>query len=55
MAPKKVALDTLQNLDADDEALVKYKATLLGDTSGVKGDLKLCLNHRMCACVRVCE
>ena len=36
-APKKVDLQTLQDLDADDEALVKYKATLLGETKDVKG------------------
>ena len=36
-APKKVDLQTIQDLDADDEALVKYKAALLGQTSEVKG------------------
>ena len=37
VAPKQVDLKTLQELDADDEALVKYKQTLLGATSDVKG------------------
>ena len=32
-------LKTLQELDADDDALVKYKATLLGETSDVLGEL----------------
>lgn len=36
-APKKVDLKTLTDLDADDEALVKYKATLLGETANVLG------------------
>ena len=36
-APKKVDLKTLQELDADDESLVKYKAQLLGQTTDVKG------------------
>ena len=36
-APKKVDLKTLQELDADDESLVKYKAQLLGQTADVKG------------------
>lgn len=33
--PKKVALDTLVKTDADDEALIKYKQTLLGDFKDV--------------------
>ena len=33
--PKQVDLKTIQDLDADDEALVKYKETLLGNTSDV--------------------
>ena len=37
-APKQVDLKTIQELDADDEALVKYKATLLGQTTEVKGE-----------------
>ena len=37
VAPKQVDLRTIQELDADDEALVKYKATLLGQTEAVKG------------------
>lgn len=36
-APKKVDLKTIQDLDADDEALVKYKQTLLGQTEAVLG------------------
>ena len=35
--PKQVDLKTIQDLDADDEALVKYKETLLGNTSDVLG------------------
>eukprot|EP00127_Corallochytrium_limacisporum_P006346 Clim_evm57s225 gene=Clim_evmTU57s225 len=31
VAPKKVDLDTLKNLDADDEALNKWKASLLSE------------------------
>lgn len=34
-APKKVDLETIQKLDADDESLVKYKEQLLGKTEGV--------------------
>lgn len=37
-APKQVDLKTLQELDADDEALVKYKQTLLGQTEAVKDE-----------------
>jgi Rho GDP-dissociation inhibitor len=37
-APKKVDLKTLQELDADDESLVKYKAQLLGQTTDVKDE-----------------
>ena len=37
-APKKVDLQTIQNLDADDESLVKYKQQLLGQTTDVKGN-----------------
>ena len=36
-APKKVDLKTLQELDAEDESLVKYKATLLGQIADIKG------------------
>jgi len=36
-APKKVDLKTLQDLDADDESLVKYKQQLLGQTGNVLG------------------
>ena len=32
-APKKVALDTLKNLDKDDEALNRWKAALLAGTN----------------------
>lgn len=35
--PKQVDLKTLQQLDADDESLVKYKEQLLGATSNVLG------------------
>lgn len=35
--PKQVDLKTLQELDADDEALVKYKEALLGQTEDVLG------------------
>ncbi len=35
--PKQVDLKTLQELDADDESLIKYKQTLLGATSDVLG------------------
>lgn len=35
--PKMVDLKTIQDLDADDESLVKYKQTLLGQTAGVLG------------------
>ena len=35
--PKQVDLKTLQELDADDEALVKYKQALLGQTEDVLG------------------
>ena len=44
-APKQVDLKTLQELDADDEALVKYKQTLLGQTEAVKGKTKLHVCH----------
>lgn len=37
-APKKVDLKTIQDLDKDDESLVKYKQQLLGQTSEVKGE-----------------
>lgn len=37
-APKKVDLKTIQELDADDESLVRYKQSLLGQTSDVKGE-----------------
>ena len=36
-APAKVDLATIQQLDADDEALVKYKQALLGKTEDVLG------------------
>ena len=36
-APAKVDLATIQQLDADDEALVKYKQALLGKTDNVVG------------------
>ena len=36
-APAKVDLATIQQLDADDEALVKYKQALLGQTENVVG------------------
>ena len=36
-APKQVDLATIKALDADDESLVKYKQTLLGQTEGVLG------------------
>ena len=36
--PKKVGLDTIVNTDADDEALVKYKETLLGGFKDVKDE-----------------
>ena len=45
-APKKVDLQTIQQMDADDESLVKYKQQLLGQTQGVlgkKGSLLLLL------------
>ena len=35
--PKQVDLKTLQELDQDDESLVKYKEQLLGAASNVKG------------------
>ena len=35
--PKQVDLKTLQQLDADDESLVKYKEQLLGATTNVLG------------------
>jgi len=35
--PKQVDLKTLQDLDADDESLVKYKQQLLGATADVLG------------------
>ena len=35
--PKQVDLKTLQQLDADDESLVKYKEQLLGKTTDVLG------------------
>jgi len=35
--PKQVDLKTLQELDADDESLVKYKEQLLGKTTNVLG------------------
>lgn len=38
--PKQVDLKTLQQLDADDESLVKYKEQLLGKTTNVLG--KIC-------------
>ena len=44
-APAKVDLATIQQLDADDEALVKYKQALLGKTENVLG---------VCVCVCVC-
>eukprot|EP00731_Ephydatia_muelleri_P029366 Em0020g1010a len=34
-APKKVDLDTIKQLDSNDESLVKYKAQLLGQTEKV--------------------
>lgn len=34
-APKQVDLKTIQGLDADDESLIKYKQTLLGQTTDV--------------------
>ncbi|XP_003390370.1 PREDICTED: rho GDP-dissociation inhibitor 1-like [Amphimedon queenslandica] len=34
-APKKVDLQTIQQMDADDESLVKYKQQLLGQTAGI--------------------
>ncbi len=54
-------LKTLQDLDADDEALVKYKAELLGNTTDVLGvslklgiELHICTCHAyMCTCVHV--
>lgn len=36
-APKKVDLKTIQDLDAEDESLVKYKQQLLGQTTSVLG------------------
>lgn len=41
VAPKKVALDDLKNLDKDDEALNRWKAALLAGTGG--------MNFKMCA------
>ena len=38
-APKKVDLQTIQQMDQDDEALVKYKQELLGKQEDVKGNL----------------
>lgn len=35
--PKQVDLKTLQELDQDDESLVKYKEQLLGKTTNVLG------------------
>ena len=37
-APAKRDLKTIQDLDQDDESLVKYKQQLLGQTSGVLGE-----------------
>ena len=54
-APKKVDLKTLQDLDADDESLVKYKQQLLGQTGDIfgmgRGEIKTfrvytCFNKR---------
>lgn len=36
-APAQVDLKTIQELDADDESLVKYKQQLLGATGNVLG------------------
>ena len=36
-APQQVSLKTLQELDADDESLVKYKQALLGGAENVLG------------------
>lgn len=44
-APKMVDLKTLQELDAEDESLVKYKQTLLGQTEGVMGKGQLYIYH----------
>lgn len=38
--PAQKTLDEIQNLDADDESLVKYKQTLLGNVAG-KGECKI--------------
>ena len=40
--PKHVDLKTLQQLDADDESLVKYKEQLLGKMSEVLGCYACC-------------
>ena len=37
-APAKVDLKTLQQMDADDESLVKYKADLLKGAEGISKD-----------------
>jgi Rho GDP-dissociation inhibitor len=40
-APAKVDLTTIQQMDADDESLVKYKQALLGNTGDPpKGELR---------------
>ena len=38
--PAKVDLKTIENLDADDESLVKYKKQLLGQTDDVLGECR---------------
>ena len=42
-APAQKTLDEIQNLDADDESLVRYKQALLGGASG--GKLKMISWH----------
>ncbi len=52
IVPKKVALDDLNKLDADDEAMVKYKEQLLGNITNVQdegGNNVIVLKMAFCA------
>lgn len=40
-APAQKTLDEIQNLDADDESLVRYKQALLAGASAASGKLKM--------------
>ena len=48
MAPKQVDLKTIQDMDQDDESLVKYKQQLLGQTQGVLGKWLLLIAYLQC-------